>query len=86
MPKVDIIECKTKGATLAFLFAPAMASENTTAGNISVFLELNINQLGLAKDDLCFDKLPYIWWDDLKTEMQMLSMQNYRLGMDRPYN
>lgn len=60
MPKVDIIECKTEGATSAFLFALAMASENTTTRNISVFEELNINQLGLAKVDLCFDELLYI--------------------------
>lgn len=86
MPKVDIIECKTEGATSAFPFAPAMASENITAGNISVFEELNINQLGLAKDDLCFHELLYIWWGDLKTEVQMLSMQNHVLGMDHPYD
>ncbi len=86
MPKVDIIECKTKGVTSAFPFAPAMASESTTARNISVFEELNINQLGLAKDDPRFDELLYIWWGDLKTEVQMVSMQNYRLRMDRPYD
>lgn len=65
IPKVNIIECKTKGTTSAFLFAPAMASESTTAENINVFEELNINQLGLAKDDLCFDELLYIWWGDI---------------------
>lgn len=86
MLKVDIIEYKTKSVTSAFPFAPAMASESTTARNINIFEELNINQLSLAKDDPCFDELLYIWWGDLKTEVQMLSMQNYRLGMDRPYD
>ena len=86
MPKVDVIECKTKGATSAFSFAPAMASESTTARNIIVFEEFNINQFGLAKDNLCFDEFLYIWWGDLKTEVQMLSMQNYELGMDRLYD
>lgn len=51
MPKVDVIDCKTKGSTIAYPFAPAMASESTTAGNISVFEDLNINQLGLKKED-----------------------------------
>lgn len=86
MPKVNIIECKTEGATSAFLSAPAMASESTIARNISIFEKLNINQLGLAKDDFCFDELLYIWWGNLKTEVQMLSMQNHRLGIDCPYN
>lgn len=51
MPKVDIIDCKTEGSGLPFPFAPAMASENTIVGNISVFEDLNMNQLGLTKDD-----------------------------------
>lgn len=86
MPKVDVIDCKTEGSSSAFPFAPAMASENTTAGNISVFEDLNINQLGLTKDDPRFNESLYIWWGDLKTEVQMLSMQNYGIGMDRPYD
>lgn len=86
MLKVDIIKCKTKGATSAFPFALAMVNKSITVENISIFKKLNINQLGLAKDDLCFDKLLYICWRDLKTEVQMLSMQNYGLGMDRPYD
>lgn len=61
MPKVDVIDCKTEGSSSAFPFAPAMASENTTAGNISVFEYLNINQLGLTKDDPRFNKSLYIW-------------------------
>ena len=38
-----------------------MASKVTTAGNINVFEKLNINQLGLIKDDPRFDELLYIW-------------------------
>lgn len=74
MPKVDIIECKTKGATSAYLFALAIASESITIRNINVFEKLNINQLGLAKDNPRFNKLFYIQWGDLKTEMQILSI------------
>lgn len=86
MPKVDVMNCRTEGSTSAFPFAWVMASESTTAGNISVFNDLNINQLGLIKDDPRFNKFLYIWWGDLKTEVQMLSIQNYRIGMDRLYN
>lgn len=50
MPKVEVIDCKTEVPTSAYPFAPAMASKSTTAGNISVFEDLNINQLGLEKD------------------------------------
>lgn len=86
MPKVNIIECKTKDVISAFPFIPVMTSESTTARNINVFEELNINQLSLAKDDFCFDKLFYIWWGNLKTEVQILSMQNYGLEIGYPYN
>lgn len=63
--------------TSAFLFVLAMVSESRTAKNIGVFEELNVNQLGLVKDNFCFDELFYIWWAYLKIEIQMLSMQNY---------
>ena len=86
MPKVEIIDCKTEGPTSAYPFAPAMASESTTAGNISVFEDLNINQLGLEKDALRWEDLLTIWWGDLKMEVQMLSMQNYGIGMNRAYD
>lgn len=87
MPKIDIIEWKTKDMTSPFLFVLAMVSESIIARNINVFEELNVNQLGLVKDNLCFDELFYIWWGYLKIEIvQMLSMQNYELGMNRPYN
>lgn len=43
MFKVNIIEYKTEEVNLAFLFASIMASESTTAENISVFKEFNIN-------------------------------------------
>lgn len=61
MPKVDIIDCKTEGVTAAYPFAPSMSNESTTAGNISVFENLNIRQLGLDKDDPRFDELLTLW-------------------------
>ncbi len=58
----------------AYLFTLAMASKSTMAGNISMFDDLNINQLGLKKKDPQFEKLLTIWWGDLKTEVQMPSI------------
>lgn len=57
MPKVDLIDCKIKGSTVAYPFAPSMVNESTTAGNISVFEDLNIIQRDLKKEDPCFDDL-----------------------------
>lgn len=68
------------------MFIPAIASQNIMTGNISVFKDLNINQLGLKKKDPRFGKLFIIWWGDLKTEMQMLSIQELSIGIDWAYN
>ena len=86
MLKVDIIECKTKCTSSDYPFAPVIASESITTRNISIFKELNINQLCLAKDDSCFDGIFYILYNDLKTEVQIISMQNYGLEIDCPYD
>lgn len=80
MPKVDIINCETEGVTKAYPFAPSMSNESTTAGNISVFEDLNIGQLGLDKNDPRFDELLTLWWGDLKTEVQMLGMKGLGVG------
>lgn len=55
--KVDIIECKTKGSTVAYLFTLVMASKNTIIGNINIFEELNVNQQGLLRKNPLFGKL-----------------------------
>lgn len=60
MPKIDVINCKTESSNLTFPFILAMASENTIAGNISIFEKININQLGLIKDNTWFNKSLYI--------------------------
>ena len=86
MPKVDLIYCKTEGLTVAYPFAPSMANESTTTGNISVFEDLNIIQRGLKKEDPCFDDLLTIWWGDLKTEIQMLSMQALGAEIEHVYD
>lgn len=69
MPTVDIIDCRIKGSTVAFLFAPSMASNSTIVGNINVFENLNIHQLELLKEDPQFNDLIIIWWGNLKTDV-----------------
>ena len=86
MPVIDVIDCKTEGTTRAYLFAPSMASESITAGNISVFEDLNINQIGWDKDDPRFNEHLTLWWGDLKTEVQMLSMQALGASCIRAYD
>lgn len=61
MPKVYIIDCNTKSVIKAYPFASSMSNESITVGNISVFENLTIWQLGLNKDYQCFDKLPTLW-------------------------
>lgn len=86
IPKVDVIDCKTEGLTIACPFALAMASESTTTGNISAFQNLNINQLGLKKEDPQFAELLTFWWGDLKIQVQMLNMQEVEVDIDWVYD
>lgn len=86
MPVIDLIDCKTEGATAAYPFVPCMASESTTADNISVFEDLNINQLGCDKGELRFEEYLTLWWGDLKTEVQMLGMQSLGAGCVQAYD
>lgn len=86
MPKIDIINCDIESITESYPFAPSMANESTTAGNISVFEDLVIGQLGLDKDDPRFGELLTLWWGDLKTEVQMLGMKGLGVGNKRAYD
>ena len=63
-----------------------MSNKSTTAGNISVFEDLNIGQLGLDKDDPRFDELLTLWWRDLKIEVQILGMKKLGVGSKRVYD
>lgn len=64
-----------------------MASKSIITGNINIFEELHINQLGsLFKEDLRFRKLFTIWWGDLKTEVYILSIQKLGKGINQPYD
>ncbi|MCJ1346491.1 hypothetical protein MMC31_004708, partial [Peltigera leucophlebia] len=85
MPAINRIDCQTEGATEAFAFAPSMHSESTTVGNMAVFEDLTIHQMGLKKEDPCWGERLTLWWGDLKTEVQILSMQAHGVRMNRPY-
>lgn len=52
MPKLNVIYCKANGSTSVFLFVPSMANKSTMAGSMSLFEDLNINQLGLETNTL----------------------------------
>ena len=42
MPLISLIDCKTKGETEAYTFAPSIFSESSLDGNQSVFKDLDI--------------------------------------------
>lgn len=75
MPVINVINCKTKGATVTYAFVSSMHSKSISAGKIAVFEDLAIWQIGLSKDDSCWGDFLTLWWGDLKTEIQMLGMQ-----------
>lgn len=68
MPVINVIDCKTEGATIAYAFAPFMHNKSITADNIAVFEYFAIWQMGLSKDDFRWGDLLTLWWRDLKTE------------------
>ena len=86
MPIVNVINCKKEGYTKAYLFAPSMFSESSIAGNMVVYKDLVINQMGFDKSDEGFAEDLTLWWGDLKTDVQMISMQGQGIGMDWPYD
>lgn len=61
MSKVDVIDCKNEDSTLSFSFATLMASKSIIVGNISVFKDLNICQLGLSNENFQFNDFLIIW-------------------------
>lgn len=85
MPIVNKIDCRKEGSTHAYAFAPSMASEATTAGNMAVFEDIS-SQLGLSKDDPRYEDVLTIWWGDLKTKVQMLSMQGNGVDAEKTYD
>lgn len=56
MPIIDIIDYKIKRLIATYLFEPCRASNNTTQSNISVFENVNINQLVCNKSDTRFEE------------------------------
>lgn len=59
MPIINIIDCKRKKSIKPFLFALSMFNESSIAGNLAVFEDPNIIQIGLDKTNA--------WWADSVT-------------------
>lgn len=57
MSKVEVIDYKTQSRILVYLFVMIIASKSTIVGNMSIFKELNINQLSFKKDAVRWKKL-----------------------------
>ena len=49
MLNINKIDYRTKGNTESHTFTPSMFSESSIVGNISVFQDLNVNQIGIQK-------------------------------------
>lgn len=80
MPIINLISCKTECCTKTYLFALFMASKSTIAGNVCVFQDF-IEQMSLVNhENTRFEDPLSIWWHDLKTEVQMLSMQSHGIS------
>lgn len=86
MPVINIIDCKHKGHTKAYLFLLSIFSKSLTTGNISVFEDLNFIQMDINKADKRWTDCLILWWSDLKTANHMLDMQYNSAGMTLPYN
>lgn len=64
MPKINVINCKTEGKTEAYAFAPSMFIESSLSGNLLVFEDLNVIQMGIDKTDSRWEDWLTIWWGD----------------------
>lgn len=51
MPAINFINCKKEGANKVFAFAPSIFSKSSIVGNMSVFENLNVKQMGIEKTD-----------------------------------
>lgn len=52
MSIINYIDCKLEGNTKDFAFAPSIFGKSFIAGNILVFEDLNIKQMGIMKTDV----------------------------------
>lgn len=57
MPSINIIDCKIKGSTVAFLLIPVIFSKTSAIKNMSIFKDLVIRQINLIKEDFYWAKL-----------------------------
>lgn len=58
---INYIDYKIKKKTKVFIFALSIFSKSSFAGNISVFEDLNIMQIGINKADIRWSDWLTIW-------------------------
>lgn len=58
---INIIECKKKGYIKVFTYALFMFNKNSIIGNIDIFENLIITQIGIKKNDPCLTNCLIIW-------------------------
>ena len=86
MPIINLINCKTEDFTKVYPTAPFMACKSITAYNISVFQDL-MEQISLVNyKDTGFKHQLTICWGDLKTKVQMLSIQSHGISAARDFD
>lgn len=86
MPTINKIDYRIQKRTEAHAYSPFIFSESSTAGNIAVFEDLNVNQMGIKKTDCQSNDWLTICLGDLKTEIQMVELQINGTGMHQVYD
>lgn len=81
MLKINIIDFKVEAYTFVFPFATSMFRDAFIVGNVSIFEDLVIRKIGFDTKNFCLSNLLTIWYWDLKTKSQMLSIPAYGIGI-----
>lgn len=56
MPVINFIDCKIEETIATYLFVLYMASKSIISSNISIFEDLNMNELGCDKSNFHFEE------------------------------
>ena len=64
MPALNCIDYRAEKKTKAYVFALSIFSESSLTGNISVFEDLNVIQMGIKRTDAYWSNWLTIWWGD----------------------
>ena len=74
MSVINCIDCRIEEKTEAYILPSFMFSGSSLNGNLLVFKDLNVIQMGIKKIDERWSNLLTIWGRDQKTEVQMLEI------------